>query len=195
MLLSWIIAIASYCFILSQLLYPSLNPGSHLSEKHLLFLLIHIFYSFQIMRGESKFLSEVPKLPKKFFSHYFSCFIAYSFLWEPYVLTKTDYSLCPGTFGILYVLISLSSSVPKNTYYTQYSLKGNFSIYKPLKISYLLKGFFKKKNRQLFLFSPLRVVYISCTCYIIQPSKMIIFMYDRYLYFSTNFLKPGAGSC
>lgn len=83
MLLSWIIAIASYCVILSQLLYPSLNPGSHLSEKHLLFLLIHIFYTFQIMRGESKFLSEVLKLPKKFFSHYFSCFITYSFLWEP----------------------------------------------------------------------------------------------------------------
>lgn len=143
MLLSWIIAIDSYCIILSQLLYPSLNPDSHLSEKHLLFLLIHIFYTFQNNERWSKFLSEVLKLPKKFFSHYFSCFITYSFLWKPYVLTKTDYSLCPGTFRILYVLISLSSSVPKNTYYTQYSLKGNLPIYKPLKISHLLKGFFK----------------------------------------------------
>ena len=106
MLLSWIIAIDSYCVILSQLLYPSLNPGSHLSEKHLLFLLIHFFYTFQIMRGESKFLSEVLKLPNKFFSHYFSCFITYSFLWEQYVLIKTDYCLSPGTFGILYLLIS-----------------------------------------------------------------------------------------
>ena len=90
-----------------------LNPGSHLSEKHLLFLLIHIFDSFQITRGESKLLSEVLKLPKKFFSHYFSCFIAYSFLWEPYVLTKTEYKMSPKMVSIL-----LLHLMPKKiTYY------------------------------------------------------------------------------
>lgn len=123
------------------------------------------------MRGESKFLSQVLKLPKRFVSYYFSCFISYSFLWELYVLTKTDFPVSRHIWGFLCTLLKFLCC-QEYRLYSIFSQRKLFHL-KTTKMSKLLKDSFNKGNRWIFLFNTITVIYISCISYNILPLRWL----------------------